>query len=74
MNKEEAIVGVAEQIQAHDLELIRFAWCDVHGVVRCKSLSAAAAMRALDNGLVPKRCGGSYGLQDFRARNGSPTS
>ncbi|MDG1383612.1 MAG: glutamine synthetase family protein [Burkholderiaceae bacterium] len=51
MNKEEAIVGVAEQIQAHDLELIRFAWCDVHGVVRCKSLSAAAAMRALDNGV-----------------------
>ena len=51
MNKEEAIVSVAEQIQAHDLELIRFAWCDVHGVVRCKSLSAAAAMRALDNGV-----------------------
>ena len=31
---------------ARDLELVRFAWCDVHGVTRGKTLVASAAAQA----------------------------
>ena len=42
---------VARLIEASGLELIRVAWCDLHGVTRGKTLTAKAAVRALDEGI-----------------------
>ena len=36
---------------ANGLELIRFAWCDVHGVTRGKTLVASAAAQAMQDGV-----------------------
>lgn len=36
---------------AGNLELVRFAWCDVHGVTRGKTLVAAAAAKAMLDGV-----------------------
>jgi glutamine synthetase len=49
--REEAVVRVARAIEAQGLELVRFAWCDLHGVLRGKTLVASAAARALREGL-----------------------
>ncbi|MBL0428787.1 glutamine synthetase family protein [Ramlibacter alkalitolerans] len=49
--REEAVARVAQRIEAQGLELVRFAWCDLHGVLRGKTLVAAAAPRALREGL-----------------------
>ena len=49
--RDEAVARVARLIEAQGLELVRFAWCDPHGVLRGKTLVAAAAARALQDGL-----------------------
>ena len=38
-------------IDAAGLELVRFAWCDLHGMLRAKSLVAAAAGQAMQAGV-----------------------
>ncbi|MDB5941502.1 MAG: glutamine synthetase (Glutamate--ammonia ligase)-like protein, partial [Ramlibacter sp.] len=38
-------------ISATGLELVRFAWCDVHGVTRGKTLVASAAAKAMRDGV-----------------------
>jgi glutamine synthetase len=49
--REEAAQRVARLIESSGLELVRIAWCDQHGVTRGKTLTAAAAIRALDEGV-----------------------
>jgi glutamine synthetase len=49
--REQAVTRVARLVEAQGLELVRFAWCDAHGVLRGKTLVAAAAERALRDGL-----------------------
>jgi glutamine synthetase len=49
--REQAAQHTARLIAATGLELVRFAWCDVHGVTRGKTLVAAAAARAMREGV-----------------------
>jgi glutamine synthetase len=46
-----AVDRVARQVAASGLELVRVAWCDLHGVTRGKTLVAAATRRAFDDGV-----------------------
>ena len=43
--REQAIERLGRLITAQGLELVRFAWCDLHGVLRGKTLVASAAGR-----------------------------
>ena len=45
------IEELAGSIAASGVELVRFAWCDTHGMLRGKTLTAAAAIRALRSGV-----------------------
>lgn len=38
-------------IQEHQLEQVRFVWCDLHGVTRGKTLMAGAALKAMNSGV-----------------------
>ncbi|RZJ15993.1 MAG: glutamine synthetase, partial [Haliea sp.] len=38
-------------IQAGGIELVRFAWCDLHGTLRGKTLVADAAAKAMLDGV-----------------------
>jgi glutamine synthetase len=49
--REQAVQRLGRLISAQGLELVRFAWCDQHGVLRGKTLVAAAAERALREGV-----------------------
>lgn len=49
--REEAVTRVTRLAEAQGLELVRFAWCDPHGVLRGKTLVASAAGRALRQGV-----------------------
>ncbi|RYF43222.1 MAG: glutamine synthetase [Comamonadaceae bacterium] len=49
--REEALQRTARLIAASGLELVRFAWCDVHGVTRGKTLVAVAAEKAMRDGV-----------------------
>ena len=49
--REQAIERLGHLITAQGLELVRFAWCDLHGVLRGKTLVASAAGRALREGV-----------------------
>ena len=49
--REEALARMARLIEAQGLELVRFAWCDLHGVQRGKTLVASAAAQATREGL-----------------------
>jgi glutamine synthetase len=49
--REEALQRALRQIEAAGLELVRVAWCDPHGVTRCKTLVASEAERALREGV-----------------------
>ncbi len=49
--REQALQRTAGVIASQGLELVRFAWCDLHGVLRGKTLVAAAAERALREGV-----------------------
>lgn len=49
--REEALRHTSQLIAATGLELVRFAWCDVHGVTRGKTLVVAAAEQAMREGI-----------------------
>ncbi len=49
--RDQAIAHIQDQIQAQQIELVRFAWCDVHGALRSKTLVASAAVKALHEGV-----------------------
>jgi glutamine synthetase len=42
---------VARRIEATGTGLVRFAWCDLHGMLRGKTLVASAATRAMQDGV-----------------------
>ena len=50
--RESAVLDVARTICESHFELVRVAWCDVHGHARSKVLVAAAAERALRSGVT----------------------
>ena len=47
----DALLRTAQLIESSRLELVRFAWCDTHGMLRGKTLTATAARRALRSGV-----------------------
>ncbi len=49
--REEAVARTTRQVEASGLELVRIGWCDLHGFVRGKTVVAAAAERALREGI-----------------------
>lgn len=49
--REDAVQRLGRQLTAQGTELVRFAWCDLHGIVRGKTLVASAAERALREGV-----------------------
>lgn len=49
--REAAARRCAQLIESCGIERVRIAWCDLHGVTRCKTLTAQAALRALDEGV-----------------------
>ena len=49
--RDQALRRFDEQLAELELSLVRFAWCDLHGVTRVKSLTAAAALRAMNEGV-----------------------
>jgi glutamine synthetase len=49
--REQALGRAAKLIDATGLELVRFAWCDLHGVTRGKTLVASAAANAMQEGV-----------------------
>jgi glutamine synthetase len=50
-NREQALVQLARQIEDSGLELVRVAWCDIHGTLRGKTLVASTVVDALRNGV-----------------------
>jgi glutamine synthetase len=50
-SRDDAVERMTGLIDEHGVELVRFAWCDLHGVTRCKALTASAAQGALRDGL-----------------------
>ncbi len=50
-NREQACAEVAARIEALGIERVRMGWCDVHGMLRGKTLMPHAAVRALREGL-----------------------
>ena len=49
--RQAALVRTAKLIEASGVELVRFAWCDLHGMLRGKTLVASAAIKAMMNGV-----------------------
>ena len=49
--REQAVQRTSRLIDAAGLELVRVAWCDLHGVTRGKTLTPAAARKAMDEGV-----------------------
>jgi glutamine synthetase len=49
--RERALREAARLIDYAGLELVRFVWCDLHGVTRGKTLVASAAARAMQEGV-----------------------
>ena len=48
---QEALADCIARIEAADLELVRFVWCDTHGQTRGKMLTRQAAIKALAGGV-----------------------
>ncbi|MEO8023812.1 glutamine synthetase family protein [Polaromonas sp.] len=46
-----ALKHTAQRIDASGIELVRFAWCDLHGALRGKTLVASAAAQAMQDGV-----------------------
>ena len=44
--REAACLQLARLIEASGIELVRMGWCDTHGMLRGKTLTATAAVRA----------------------------
>jgi glutamine synthetase len=51
IHRENALSQTSRLIDAAGLELVRFAWCDVHGITRGKTLVASAAEKAMRDGV-----------------------
>ncbi|MDP2252469.1 MAG: glutamine synthetase, partial [Hydrogenophaga sp.] len=49
--REAACVRLVKRIEASGVELVRMGWCDTHGMLRGKTLTATAAMRSLLDGV-----------------------
>jgi glutamine synthetase len=49
--REQAVQQLERLVAERGVELVRFAWCDLHGVLRGKTLVAAAAAKALREGV-----------------------
>ncbi len=49
--RQSALERTAKLITASGVELVRFAWCDLHGMLRGKTLVASAAVKAMMNGV-----------------------
>jgi glutamine synthetase len=49
--RKKALQHTTAQIEAEGLELVRFVWCDLHGVTRGKTLVASAAPKAMEEGV-----------------------
>jgi glutamine synthetase len=49
--REQALQRVLANIAGSGLELVRFVWCDQHGITRGKTLVASAAERAMREGI-----------------------
>jgi glutamine synthetase len=49
--RQAALERTAKLIAASGVELVRFAWCDMHGMLRGKTLVASAAVKAMMNGV-----------------------
>ncbi len=49
--RQHALAQTEALIQAGGIELVRFAWCDLHGTLRGKTLVAAAAAKAMRDGV-----------------------
>ena len=49
--RQSALERTAAVIDASGVELVRFAWCDLHGMLRCKTLVASAAIKAMMSGV-----------------------
>src|SRR4051812_41903345 len=47
----QAVQQLCKLVEASGVDLVRIAWCDLHGVTRGKALTAAALRRALDEGI-----------------------
>ena len=50
-SRQDALQRTAHLIEASGLELVRFAWCDLHGMLRGKTLVARAASQAMMAGV-----------------------
>ncbi len=49
--RQAALKRTADLIEASGVELVRFAWCDLHGTLRGKTLVASAAAKAMQAGV-----------------------
>ena len=49
--REAACLQLARLIEASGIELVRMGWCDTHGMLRGKTLTATAAVRAMRDGV-----------------------
>ncbi len=49
--RQQACEAVQRRIEAAGLDIVRIAWCDVHGLMRSKALTPRAAVRALAEGM-----------------------
>ena len=49
--RQSALVRTAKLIEVSGVELVRFAWCDLHGMLRGKTLVASAAIKAMMDGV-----------------------
>ncbi len=49
--RQAALAHATQRIEACGLDLVRFAWCDLHGMLRGKTLVAAAAAEAMTAGV-----------------------
>ena len=49
--RQAAMAQTARHIDASGVELVRFAWCDLHGMLRGKTLVAARAAQAMRDGV-----------------------
>ena len=47
--RQSALERTTQLIEASGVELVRFSWCDLHGMLRCKTLMASQAIDAMMN-------------------------
>jgi glutamine synthetase len=67
--QQRAAAELVQRLHQSDIELVRFAWCDLHGIVRGKTLVVSEAVKALRNGV---RMVGTLLLKDSAYRTAFP--